>query len=288
MKTNLMFGTIVAGLALLAAGCETVGARQHRSNSLFAYLYSKESGHTDEPAIPVISLPLRVGVAFVPAAEAGERHSHGYRTDPVFAEKEKLDLARQVSEAFAHHEFIKSVEIIPSAYLAPNGGFENLEQLRRIYGVEVMVLLSYDQVQFTDQDTLALSYWTIVGAYVVQGEKNDTKTMLDAAVYDIASRKLLFRAPGLSEVKGSATPVNLSEQLRHDSGLGFSIAATNLVTNLAEQLDAFKERVKEAPTDIRIERKPGYTGAGDFGIAEVALVGMLGSSVLLARWNRKS
>ncbi len=48
-----------------------------------------------------------------------------------------------------------------------------------MYDIDVIALVSYDQVQFTDGSFLSLTYWTIVGAYVVAGEKNDTSTMLD-------------------------------------------------------------------------------------------------------------
>lgn len=48
-----------------------------------------------------------------------------------------------------------------------------------------------------------------MGAYVVQGERNDTHTMMDTAVYDTSSRKMLFRDPGIGRVKGSATPTSL-------------------------------------------------------------------------------
>lgn len=287
MKTKIWCGSILAVLALLGAGCDTVGARHQQTSSLFSYLYADQTGHTDEPSVPVLSLPLRVGVAFVPM-KSKDRGSSWSRETLIFSEQQKLELARRVAGEFVHHEFIKSVDLIPSAYLAEGGSFRNLDQLRQIYGIDVVVLLSYDQVQFTDQGALTLSYWTIVGAYVVQGEKNDTQTMIDAAVYDIASRKLLFRSPGLSEIKGSATPVNLSEQLRRDSAAGFEVAATNLVANLTVQLEEFKGRVKNAPTEYRIEFKPGYTGAGNFGGAEIVFIGMLAGGVLLGRWHRKS
>jgi rhombotail lipoprotein len=153
-----------------------------------------------------------------------------------------------------------------------------------MYDVDAMVLLSYDQVQFTDQGLLSLTYWTIVGAYVIQGEKNDTQTMLDGAVYDIASRKLLFRAPGLSTVKGSATRVNLSEQLRRDSERGFQESATNLVAALKVQLDDFRERVKNAPDQYKVVNKPGYTGGAGLGGVEMILAGALGACFL---WPRR-
>ncbi|MDW7645076.1 MAG: rhombotarget lipoprotein [Desulfuromonadales bacterium] len=131
-----------------------------------------------------------------------------------------------------------------------------------MYGIDVIALLSYDQVQHTDEGLLSLSYWTLVGAYLVKGEKNDTSTMLDAAVYDIPSRKMLFRAPGLSHVEGTATPVNLSEQLRTDSLLGFERASEDLIVNLRQQLELFQEKVRSSPEEVKIVHRPGYTGGG--------------------------
>jgi len=98
-------------------------------------------------------------------------------------------------------------------------------------------LLSYDQTQFTEEGLASITYWTIVGAYIIPGEKNDTHTMVDAAVYDIQSRKMLFRAPGISHIKGLSTPVNLNEELRDDSIEGFKEASVDVIKNLDLQLD---------------------------------------------------
>lgn len=40
--------------------------------------------------------------------------------------------------------------------------------------MDVVALVSRDQVQFTDQGLLSLTHWTLVGAYIVPGERNDT------------------------------------------------------------------------------------------------------------------
>lgn len=274
-------------LTVLVVGCDTFngGGEHHRASNLYAYLYSGQKEHVDMPTVPALSLPLRVGVAFVPVDNSNDRNSYAYGEDSAFTESQKMDLMKQISGQFKQYPFVKSIELIPSAYLTPKGGFGNLDQIRTMYGVDVMALLSYDQVQFTDEGVLSFSYWTIVGAYVVPGEKNDTRTMLDTAVYDIASRKLLFRAPGLGNVKGSATPVNLSEQLRADGKKGFEEAATNLVTNLKIQLEEFKERVTNAPTEYKIVYKPGYTGGGAFGGVEAIIIGGMGACFL---WTRRS
>ena len=281
--TNRIMLAFAAATTLLVAGCDTFESARtsHHSSNLYAYLYSNQKNHVDAPAIPVLSLPLRVGIAFVPPDNSKSQNSFVYLTDDVvIPESQKLALMKQISEQFKQYPFVKSIELIPTAYLPARGGFDNLDQIRTMYGVDVMALLSYDQVQFTGEGMLSLSYWTIVGAYIVPGERNETKTMLDAAVYDIASRKLLFRAPGIGDLKDSATIINLNEGLRDNSRSGFEMAVTNLTSNLQLQLADFKERVTNAPTEYKIEYKPGYTGAGAFGGMETMLIGGLGACFL--------
>jgi len=281
LKVGVSLGAVALGI-----GCALMGPeRAHRANNLFKYLYANQSSHTDSPTIPTLSLPLRVGVAFVPDDSGDAKHSYYAHEDSMFSEAAKMELLKKVSEQFKSYPFVKSIAIIPTPYLAPRGGFENLEQLQRMYGIDVMALVSYDQMQFTDEGLLSMSYWTIVGLYVVQGEKNETRTLLDAAVYDIASRKLLFRAPGLSSVKESSTPINQSEQLRLDSEKGFTLAATNLVAGLKVELESFRERVKSSPTEFKVTHKAGYSSGGAFGPMDTALVALMGISAL---WMRRT
>src|SRR4051794_696220 len=97
-KTWIKIGlvTIIAGVA---AGCHTLQKqRTHRANSLFKYLYSEDSRHIDTPGIPVLSLPLRVAVAFVPTDGATERGEHP--DDLVFSEIQKMGLMKEVSQQF--------------------------------------------------------------------------------------------------------------------------------------------------------------------------------------------
>jgi rhombotail lipoprotein len=243
---------------------------KRQSTSMLNYLYPNNKDHIEKPSIPRLALPLRVGVAFVPGGELGEA--------------EKMDLMKKISQEFRQYDFVKSIELIPSDYLNYGGSFTNLDQIRTMYGIDVIALISYDQVQHTDQGLMSVTYWTLVGAYVFKGEKNDTSTMMDTAVYDIASRKMLFRAPGTSTVKGKATPVNLSEQLREDSLNGFSLAAGKMVENLQIQLDLFKEKVKESPEEVVIVHKPGYTGGGSMGLTYVTLI--LGLMGWLSCWRK--
>lgn len=281
-------------------GCAT--GRIHHATSIVDYLYPENQGLTITPSIPTLSLPMRVGIAFVPAPSDGrleQRHFWGMAgpatttpgLDPLgrtyqfaLTESKKMTLMKEVADHFSKHPFVKSIDLIPSAYLTPRGSFTNLDQIRTMYGLDVIALVSYDQTQFTDQDMLSISYWTLIGAYMVPGEKNDTHTMLDAAVYDIVSRKMLFRAPGISHLKGRSTPINLPEQLRGDGETGFNAAAKQMIANLDEQLTLFKEKVKTQPSEYKVVHRPGYTGSGSLDSITVVLVALLGGGLL---WMRR-
>jgi rhombotail lipoprotein len=198
---------------------------------------------------------------------------------------QKTALMERVAAEFKGRDYIQSIEIIPTSYLRPAGGFANLNQVRSLLGVDVIALVAYDQVQFTNENILSLAYWTIVGAYIFHGNKNDTDTLMEAAVYDIASRHLLFRAPGVSHVEAGTAAAYITQRQREDGAKGFEAATDDMIKNLKTQLEAFRERVKTAPAGsvARIEHKPGYTGGGSFG-------GLFAAAFLLLcgvrRWRR--
>ena len=269
--------------AVLAALAACAGGPTHHATSAMSYLYPDRANHVETPTVPVLSLPMRVGIAFVPE----EGNQCGPCEQHAFPETERAALMARVSDHFRDSAFVKSIEIIPSSYLTPRGSFANLDQLRSMFGVDVIALLSYDQIQFTDEGRSALTYWTVIGAYFVDGEKNDTRTLMDAVVYDIASRRLLFRAPGVSSIKGTSTPVNLTEQLRKDREKGFRLASDQLITNLDVQIGSFREKVKRGPSDYRVVKQPEYrggaVGGGSAGAVLVALVVILAAASALGR-----
>lgn len=260
-KRRVMGGAAIVVLGCLFAavisGCANMKPERHHATSVMDYLYPKESDHIDKPGVTNLSLPIRVAIAFVPASR-----DRRFAT-PMLTAAQQTELLTKVADHFKKYDYVKSIEVIPSAYLTPGGSFTNLDQIRSMYGVDVIALASLDQTQFTDEGMFSLTYLTVVGAFVVPGEKNATHTMVDVAVYDIASRKLLFRAPGISFIKGLATPVNLREQLRGDSSAGFTAATDQMIVNLDDQLKSFKDKVKNAPSDYKVTHQPGYSGGGD-------------------------
>ncbi len=269
-KTLSLFLVLIFIVSI--SGC--AGQQTRARSSVVDYLYPNGSEVIIQPSVPTLKLPLKIGIAFVPEQEKSSRGRNIWKnitgnsiafTGATLTSANKSKLLDRVASNFRELKFVSDIEVIPSDYLTANGGFSNLEQIKTMYGIDVIALVSYDQVQFTDEGFLSLTYWTIVGAYVVAGEKNDTNTMLDTVVYDIKSKKMLFRAPGTSVVKGNATPVNLSEELRADSIHGFDLAADKMTENLKTQLDYFKEKIKRNPEQVKIVRSKNYSSGGGGG-----------------------
>src|SRR5882672_8395072 len=251
-------------LSLAVGGCANTA---RNVTSAADFLYSTREENT-VPGTPVLNLPLSVGIAFVPG-NSGFAPSRmpvfvaravGRSRGSMITEKQKVELMQFVADRFDKYPFVKDIAIIPSDYLKPRGGFDNIDQIRAMYGVDVIVLISYDQTQFSDQGALSLANLTIIGAYVVPGEKNKTETILDAVVLDIGSRKMLFRASGTSHVKGVATLVNQSQELRADSEQGFRKAANSMIENLELHLAASREQTTEWPSGYAVVWPDGYTG----------------------------
>ena len=264
---------IITALIVLISGCAVQQTRT--KSSVVDYLYPKQSETVIHSSIPTLTIPIKVGIAFVPDQSPQYRGINmwsGVVGGGSLTEAEKSDLLEKVADNFRKYEFVSEIEVIPSAYLTEGGSFQNLEQIKTMYGIDVIALVSYDQIQFTDEDALSLTYWTLVGAFIVSGEKNDTSTMLDTTVYDIQSRKMLFRAPGTSNIKGRATPINLSEELRVDSVKSFKEAAKKMTANLDIQLTKFREKIKAEPEKVKLIHREGYSGGDTLGFMECALL----------------
>lgn len=261
-------------LALLAA-CATgqrYGGKQNASVVDYLYPNAKEPVQL-QPEMVVLKPPVRVGIAFVPGSGWGSG----------LPEAEKQRLLERVKASFTGLPYVGAIEVIPTAYLQPKGGFSNLEQVSRMFNVDVIALLSYDQVQFNDSNALSVLYWTIIGAYIVHGDQYDINTLLDASVFDVKSHKLLFRAPGSSQVKGSATMANFSEKSRAAQIEGYNKAVDQLVPNLQAELDRFRERIKSEPVKYKVENQPGYRGGG-----ALAWLGLAVAAVLAALSRRQA
>lgn len=224
---------------------------QTASSSLVDFLYPNSEDYVEhQPTIPKLTLPVNVGIAFVP--------SSSYSPLSLSAKK-KHEILSKVKSEFLQLDYVNRIEIIPDTYLTKGGGFDNLKQLSRLHNVEIMALVSYDQIARSNQNNAALLYWTIAGMYLIPGDENTTQTFVDTAIFDVSSSKLLFRAPGISKVESLSTAVGLDETFYENSNKGFDLAVSDMITNLNTELELFKVRVKEEKV-AEVDYRSGYSG----------------------------
>jgi rhombotail lipoprotein len=246
------------------------GNKRAISSSLMEFLYPDETSRAEHVAeIPTLTLPVKVGLAFVP--------STNWARDGINS-SQQIALLENVKKSFMQYDFINNIEIIPSDYLKGGQGFETLEQVSRLYDVDVMALVSYDQVTQSTEKKAALLYWTIVGMYVIPANENSVQTFVDTAVFDVKSRKMLFRAPGISKLEESSTAIKIDAVLAEKSIEGFTLAVDDMNKNLDAELSRFRTRVKEENV-AKIERRAGYSGGS---LAYFGLL-VLGATMVLRR-----
>jgi len=260
-------------ITFLLTGCMTTQYERGVSSNLVNYLYPKgqlKSHKNDQ--LPVLEMPLRVGIALVPESRSDSRFS--------LTEVEKLNLLESVAVRFKADKSISHIEVIPELYLKQGRGFITIEQIAGMYDIDVIALVSYDQVAINELNNLSLAYWTIVGAYIIPGESTEFQTFVDTAVFDINTRKMLFRAPGVHSDSRYHTAVGFEKKNREMRIESFDVAANKMIDNLTVELSKFKKRVKEEGIAKVTFRKGVSYGGGGLGWLGVIFL------LLLLRFTR--
>ncbi|GAB3052343.1 rhombotarget lipoprotein [Simiduia litorea] len=273
---------VVQGLMLIALlGCSSFvnegSNRNAVSSSLVDYLYpNKDDRNEVKPDLPLLQLPVKVGLAFVP--------SSGYSPRQQLSIAQEMALLEKVKTSFSAYDYIDRIDLIPSTYLRNGRGFDALEQLARLHDVDVMALVSYDQVMQTIDNNASLLYWTIVGLYVIPASDNSIQTFVDTAVFDVKSRKMLFRAPGVNRIDQRSTAIGVADTMTENSFKGFDTAVQDMVVNLDAELGRFKDRVKNEKI-AKVEHRAGYSGSG--GAIDFIFLGLMLCACLVQLCQRQ-
>ena len=103
--------TQLIGCLLLLSACATPPS--YTKSSMVEYLYPQSSNKIENPMLPKLSIPLSVGIAFVPAsternnqAADGSLWSGNFYTNPL-TENIKLALMKSISGKFSQHDSFK-------------------------------------------------------------------------------------------------------------------------------------------------------------------------------------
>lgn len=261
---RITMGIVAVLVISMLAGCASMSVRRHnaRTTSLVDFLYPRGEPPV-EASVPQLRLPLTVGVAFLP--------DHG-RTDGVLDGPRKDAILQAIRQRFEKRGFVREIVPIPDYYLSAQKGFDGLAALARLYNLDLVALVSWDQVSRQHDNGLALTYLTIVGSYMIPGTSQDVSTIMDLAVVHPASRSLVLRAAGVDTRAGVSTAVGASDRL-HDRGVqGMQAAAAGMIENFDRELLGFEDRVRNGTARVRIDSSGG---GGSFDVLALGLLGLL-------------
>lgn len=260
--------------ALLLSGCTAMEAllggpdrprQSHNSSSLVEFLYPDGSAPPAENQIPELRVPLRVGLAFLPSDNG---------VGPTAVQREEL--LERIRTRFADRKFVTEIVMIPDYYLRNSRGFEGLQGVQRLYTVDIMALVSYDQVEHLDDNQWSLGYLTIVGAYVLKGSHHDVATLVDLAVVDPVTHSLILRAGGTDTRNRNSTLVDQARDARESSTASFDTATTQMIDNFDLALTKFEADVRAGKAKVRVAKRESggrSGGGGSFGL--LSLGGLL-------------
>jgi rhombotail lipoprotein len=250
-------------------GCTGCSAQSHRSSSLVDFLYPGKAPPV-ENTVPELRVPLRVGLAFLPSPVNSA-------PGPDAAQREQL--MASIRKRFASRKFVAEIVVIPDYYLKNQRGFEGLQGVQRLYSVDLMALVSYDQVTHLQDNKWSLGYLTIVGAYALKGSHHDVSTLVDLAVIDPATRSLVLRAGGTDTRRGNTTLVDRQREVRNSESESFTLATEQMIANFDSALTQFEADVKAGKANVRIVKRNqvasiggGGGATGMYGVAALCLL----------------
>jgi rhombotail lipoprotein len=282
MKRFAWIAVLSSCIAL--SGCSVFfpqGPRVQKGNSssLVEFLYP-QGAPPPADTIPELRIPLRVGLAFLPSRPGS--------SVTALDAQQKQDLLERIRQRFSSRQFVSEIVVIPDYYLATARGYSGLAGIQRLQNVDLVALVSYDQVTRQNDNTLSLGYLTIVGAYIIPGTSRDTTTLVDLAVVDPATQSLVLRAGGTSSGRGLSTLVDANRDARKASVAGFDAATTQLIENFDAALATFEKDVRAGKANVRVvKRNGGGGGGGAFGFLDVLVLGLLlVAATRRARWRR--
>lgn len=253
MKTLLI---ILLACLPLCPGCaysSSVRTNQNQSN-LATFLFGGATPQRPSQKVP-LAIPARVGVVFVPGDPA-------LSSIPETTKKEVVEAVR--SQLSKHSRYVAGAQSIPTMYLSPKGGVSNLEQVAGQFDVDVIVLLGANQFQKHERNPLAAFLdLTVIGAFVIPGNTVDTSTVLEAAVYHVPSRALIFRTDGSDKKASRSTEFGSTRAAHNDAVSSIEDASRRLVVSISDALVGFEKFDVSKVTEIRpISASADKNGAG--------------------------
>ncbi len=233
------------------SSCSVLGhhkTKNMRSTGLVSFLYP-DGNLPQENARPHLKLPLNVGLAFVPESHHGPQLSQAFQQE----------LLQSIQSNFADKHYVNQIKIIPSMYLKHGGKRASLDYLKQMFAIDVVALVSYDHITRRSQNITSLAYLTVVGGFIFKGTEFDSSTMVDLALVEIETKKMLLRAAGVAQSRARSTDSQAKVSYDQLTRKNFTSAMSQMNGNLAVALTDFEMRLRNKEDEsIKVSHRPGY------------------------------
>ncbi|MEM1433344.1 MAG: hypothetical protein AAGG11_04760 [Pseudomonadota bacterium] len=267
---------LLLSVSLLLSGCTLLfdlnhdrAVRHDVTQTPLHYLYpdGRPAELATKPATQ-LNLPLSVGLAYVP----GDRRA-------ALPQGISQRLLTALADQFQQQAYIASITVLPPESLRPSGGFADLELAAHLHGVDVVVLVSYDQVAYLDNTAWSLFDLTLVGSYLTQAHRGDTHTAMALIAVHVPTRRTLLTATGHDQQQRRTSLAHASGTLREQQAVSLNQAAVALATDLHRALTDFHDQL-DGQDDIQV------TGAGAADPGSLLL--LAGGVLWLKRRSRRA
>jgi len=283
MRISWNLGRLVAvgALALSSSGCELMwydhDSNTHSTTPLVQFLYGKDAVPITDATVE-LKLPIRVGLSFLPSADT--------RATAIPTAAQRAEVLQAIREKFRTLPYVTEIVIIPDYYLdgRRDNGLEQMQQLSRMYHLDLYALASYDIVANNRDNKASFTYLTIVGAFFVHGNDQEVQSMVDLAVIEPQNRQLVLRAGGASYVKGKSAAVDLEKHEDLRVQRGFEEASAALMVNFETELKGFEARVREGTAPIKVVRQAKSGGGGALDPLWLALLAIFAIGAVSRRY----
>jgi rhombotail lipoprotein len=176
-----------------------------------------------------LTFPATVAVLFVPS----KNNNDAIPYTALYQASEKFK-----QQLLNNPKYISSVTIVQAE---DTKNRISLDDIRRSYAADIVVILSYQQDQRNLQSgAAALVDATILGAFVFPGVETKTITLVDAKVIHIPNQVLIFRKSAADERSKYSTSYGVDYSVKEESINGLLAAATDVGNSLAKTLVKFE------------------------------------------------
>ncbi len=284
--TKLTMRVFVAAIVIFSIqGCASLNPRESSSRDLAEVLTPIKDSLVATDKKPLV-FPTTVAILIVPGNNSTMVPTSTLR---LAAEELKKTLLKS-------DKYINGVSIVSAGDIREK---ISLNTIRDLYGVDILLVLSYQQDQRRIQSSLAsMLNIAIVPTFIVPSVKLTTSTVIDGKIIHIPSNAIIFRSSGIDVRSRYLTPVSSNGNKADEESIeGLIAAVKQFGDNVGKKLEGFSEfdmskavsmnKILDEKSDPKVaSTKPssdawskvdGYksSGGGAFGFLGVFALGLM-------------